>query len=85
MAGAGDGQLFLSQLASRRNAAPPCHTERYRGANGSKKGGTIVGQFKRAPVLLGPRFFDFDLVDGLLETTLGDDRDGQPFPARSRS
>src|SRR5947209_18504490 len=46
-----------------------------------KKRGALIGELQRAPMLLRPRLFDRHFVDRLLETTLGDHRDSQPFDA----
>lgn len=40
-----------------------------------------IGEFQRSPVLLGPGLFDLDLVDRLVEPSLGYDRNRQPFDA----
>ena len=42
---------------------------------------SLVGQFERAPVLIRPGLFDLDLIDRLLETSLGDDGNGEPLHA----
>src|SRR5439155_9057148 len=48
-----------------------------------KEGRALISQFHRAPMLVCPRLFDFDLLDRLLETAFGDDRDGEPLDAVS--